>query len=75
MSKVNRSRAERRPTAKRLADIQAQTDALDSVFVGKTTRSRSCPRTPASKFVSAILLLANRAKKLLGSERLSLKLC
>lgn len=54
-----------------LADIKTQTNALDSVFVGKTSVSQ-LPQNARFEIRKAILLLDNRTKKLLGSERLSL---
>ncbi|GAB2460214.1 phosphate transporter [Hymenobacter qilianensis] len=54
-----------------LAEIKVQTNALDSVFVGKTS-VRELPQNARFEIRKAILLLDNRTKKLLGSERLSL---
>ncbi|MGY2130762.1 inorganic phosphate transporter [Hymenobacter sp. HD11105] len=56
---------------KTLADIQTQTNALDSVFVGKTS-VRQLPQNARFEIRKAILLLDNRTKKLLGSEQLTL---
>jgi PiT family inorganic phosphate transporter len=56
---------------KTLADIQTQTNALDSVFVGKTS-VRDLPQNARFEIRKAILLLDNRTKKLLGSEQLTL---
>ncbi|SMB82689.1 phosphate transporter [Hymenobacter roseosalivarius DSM 11622] len=56
---------------KTLVDIQTQTAALDRVFVGKTS-VRELPQNARFEIRKAILLLDNRTKKLLGSERLTL---
>lgn len=56
---------------KTLVEIRTQTDALDSVFVGKTS-VRQLPQNARFEIRKAILLLDNRTKKLLGSEKLNL---
>jgi PiT family inorganic phosphate transporter len=56
---------------KTLTDIQVQTAALDQVFVGKTN-VRELPQSAHFQIRTAILLLDNRTKKLLGSDRLNL---
>jgi PiT family inorganic phosphate transporter len=56
---------------KTLFEIRTQTDALDSVFVGKTS-VRDLPQNARFEIRKAILLLDNRTKKLLGSEQLTL---
>ena len=56
---------------KLLVDIQVQTAALDSVFVGKTS-VRELPQNARFEIRKAILLLDNRTKKLLDSKQLSL---
>ncbi|QIL76484.1 inorganic phosphate transporter [Hymenobacter sp. HDW8] len=65
---VNALSAEDRKT---LVDIQTQTAALDSVFVGKTS-VRELPQNARFEIRKAILLLDNRTKKLLDSKQLSL---
>lgn len=56
---------------KTLIDIQAQTASLDRVFAGKTS-VRDLPQNARFEIRKAILLLDNRTKKLLGSDRLTL---
>jgi PiT family inorganic phosphate transporter len=56
---------------KLLADVRAQTADLDRVFAGKT-KVEDLPKQARFEIRRAILLLANRGKKLLGSESVSL---
>ena len=56
---------------KTMAEIKAQTDDLDRVFADKT-RVEDLPRNARFEIRRDILLLGNRAKKLLDSERVSL---
>jgi len=56
---------------KTMTEIKAQTDDLDRVFAGKA-RVEDLPRNARFEIRRDILLLGNRAKKLLGSERISL---
>ena len=56
---------------KTIAEIKAQTDDLDRVFADKT-RVEDLPRNARFEIRRDILLLGNRAKKLLDSERVSL---
>ncbi|TGE26631.1 inorganic phosphate transporter [Hymenobacter metallicola] len=70
MSKVNP--AELSPAdQKALAEIKTQTDALDVIFAGKTS-VKELPQDARFQIRKGILLTANRAKKLLGSEKVSL---
>ena len=70
MGRVNP--AELSPTdQKTMAEIKAQTDDLDRVFADKT-RVEDLPRNARFEIRRDILLLGNRAKKLLDSERVSL---
>jgi phosphate/sulfate permease len=54
-----------------LAEVQAQTTDLDRVFAGKT-KVEDLPKTARFEIRRDILLLANRGKKLLASESVSL---
>ena len=54
-----------------LAEVQAQTDALDRVFAGKNDVAQ-LPQSARFEIRRGILLAANRAKKLLDSNRVSL---
>ena len=56
---------------KLLADVKAQTADLDRVFAGKTTVAQ-LPQQARFEIRRDILLLSNRAKKLLGSDKVSL---
>ncbi|MCB2380127.1 inorganic phosphate transporter [Hymenobacter sp. BT635] len=70
MSKVNP--AELSPAdQKALAEIKAQTDGLDAIFAGKTS-VQQLPTEDRFKIRKGILLTANRAKALLGSDKVSL---
>ncbi len=70
MNRVNR--AELSPAdQKLLAEVQAQTADLDRVFAGKTNVAQ-LPNTARFEIRRDILLAANRAKKLLGSSKVSL---
>ena len=70
ISRVNR--AELSPAEqKTLADVQAQSADLDRVFAG-ATRVEDLPRTTRFEIRRDVLLLTNRAKKLLGSEHVRL---
>ena len=70
MTRINRN--ELSPAdQKNLMDIQAQSTDLDRIFAG-TTRVEDLPRTTRFEIRRDVLLLANRAKKLLGSEKVSL---
>jgi len=70
MSRVNR--AELSPNdQKSLSEMQAQTADLDRIFAGKTN-IRDLPQTTRFEIRRDVLLLANRAKKLLASPNISL---
>ena len=70
MSRVNR--AELSPVDQQsLSDMQAQTADLDRIFAGKTT-IKDLPQTTRFEIRRDVLLLANRAKKLLASPNISL---
>jgi len=70
ISRVNRD--ELSPAdQKTLAEVKTQTDDLDRVFAGKT-RVADLPTTARFEIRRDILMLTNRAKKLLGSEKISL---
>lgn len=70
MNRVNR--AELSPADQKLLnEVQAQTADLDRVFAGKSDVAQ-LPQSARFEIRRAILLTANRAKKLLGSERISL---
>jgi PiT family inorganic phosphate transporter len=56
---------------KMLAEIKSQTDTLDAIFAGKTSVAQ-LPQDARFQIRKGILLTSNRAKKLLGSERVSL---
>jgi phosphate/sulfate permease len=56
---------------KSLADMQAQTADLDRIFAGKTNM-KDLPQQTRFEIRRDVLLLANRAKKLLASPNLSL---
>ena len=70
MSRVNRDELSV-VDQKTLADVKTQTDDLDRVFMGKT-RIEDLPQNARFEIRRDILLLANRAKKLLNSEKVSL---
>ena len=70
MNRVNR--AELSPNDQKLvAEVQAQTDDLNRIFAGKTNIA-DLPQRTRFEIRRDILLLANRAKKLLNSEKVSL---
>ncbi|GAA4351373.1 inorganic phosphate transporter [Hymenobacter saemangeumensis] len=70
MSRVNA--AELSPAdQKLLTEVKAQTDDLDRIFAGKT-RVEELPQQTRFEIRRDILLLSNRAKKLLGSDKVSL---
>ena len=70
MSRVNR--AELSPgDQKNLSEMQAQTADLDRIFAGKTN-IKELPQQTRFEIRRDVLLLANRAKKLLASPNLSL---
>jgi PiT family inorganic phosphate transporter len=70
MSRVNRD--ELSPADQKvMAEVQTQTNNLDQVFAGKTAVAQ-LPQTARFEIRRGILLLANRSKQLLGSERVSL---
>lgn len=70
MGKVNP--AELSPAdQKMLAEIKSQTDTLDAIFAGKTSVAQ-LPLDARFQIRKGILLTSNRAKKLLGSERVSM---
>ena len=70
MSRVNR--AELSPSdQKNLSEMQAQTADLDRIFAGKTN-IKELPQQTRFEIRRDVLLLANRAKKLLASPNLSL---
>ena len=70
MTRVNRD--ELSPAdQKNLADMQAQTADLDRIFAGKTS-VKELPQTTRFEIRRDVLLLTNRAKKLLGSDKVSL---
>jgi PiT family inorganic phosphate transporter len=54
-----------------LTEVRAQTADLDRVFAGKT-KVEDLPKQARFEIRRDILLLANRGKKLLGSERVSI---
>lgn len=56
---------------KLLGEVRAQTTDLDRVFAGKS-KVEDLPQNARFEIRRAILLLANRGKQLLGSERVSL---
>jgi PiT family inorganic phosphate transporter len=56
---------------KLLAEVRTQTNELDRVFAGKT-KVEELPKQARFEIRRAILLLGNRAKKLMGSEKVSL---
>lgn len=56
---------------KNLADIRVQTDALDQIFADKT-QVEQLPQNARFEIRKAILLLANKAKKIQSSEKVSL---
>ncbi len=70
MSRVNRADLSA-ADQKLLSEVQAQTADLDRVFAGKSEVAQ-LPRSARFEIRRDILLAANRAKKLLGSERVSL---
>lgn len=59
------------PDRESLADITAQTTALDAIFAGKTQVAQ-LPQADRFRIRKATLLLAARAKKLLASEQLAI---
>ncbi|MGI4740140.1 MAG: inorganic phosphate transporter [Janthinobacterium lividum] len=59
------------PDQKLLAEVRAQTADLDRVFAGKT-KVEDLPKQARFEIRRDILLLANRGKKLLGSDRVSI---
>ncbi|GAB3635160.1 inorganic phosphate transporter [Hymenobacter arcticus] len=59
------------PDQQLLAEVRAQAADLDRVFAGKT-KVAELPTNARFEIRRDILLLANRGKKLLGSERVSL---
>jgi phosphate/sulfate permease len=70
MSRVNRD--ELSPADQKLmVDVKTQTDDLDRVFAGKS-RIEDLPQNARFEIRRDILLLGNRAKKLLGSDKVSL---
>ena len=70
MSRVNQ--AELSPANQKvMAEVKAQTNDLDRVFTGKTQLA-DLPQNARFEIRRDILLLANRAKKLLGSDEVSL---
>ena len=70
MNRVNR--AELSPAdQKTLTEIQTQTNDMDRIFAN-TTRIEDLPRQTRFEIRRDILLIANRAKKLLDSEKLSI---
>ena len=70
ISRVNRD--ELSPNdQKTLADVQAQTADLDRIFAGKTD-IKELPQQTRFEIRRDVLLLSNRAKKLLASPNLSL---
>ena len=70
ISRVNR--AELSPVDQQsLSDMQAQTADLARIFAGKTT-IKDLPQTTRFEIRRDVLLLANRAKKLLASPNVSL---
>ncbi|MBF9235912.1 inorganic phosphate transporter [Hymenobacter sp. BT683] len=70
MNRVNRNELSPADT-KMLAEIQVQTSDLDRIFAN-TTRIEDLPRQTRFEIRRDILLIGNRAKKLLGSEKVSL---
>jgi phosphate/sulfate permease len=70
MSRVDRQQLSP-ADARVLAEVKAQTDDLNRVFMGKT-RVEQLPQNARFEIRRDILLLANRAKKLLGSDKVSL---
>ena len=70
MTRVNRD--ELSPAdQKNLTEVQAQTADLDRIFAGKTS-IKDLPQATRFEIRRDVLLLANRAKKLLGSDKVSL---
>ena len=70
MGRINR--AELSPNdQKNLSEMQAQTADLDRIFAGKTT-IKELPQQTRFEIRRDVLLLTNRAKKLLASPNLSL---
>lgn len=70
MGRVNQ--AELSPADQRLlAEVNAQTADLDRIFTGKTNVAQ-LPQTTRFEIRRAILLSANRAKQLFGSNKVSL---
>ncbi|GAA4038127.1 inorganic phosphate transporter [Hymenobacter glaciei] len=70
MSRVNRD--ELSPADQKLmAEVQAQTADLDRVFAGKT-RVEELPKTARFEIRRDVLLIGERAKSLLGSDKVSL---
>ncbi|GAB3331665.1 inorganic phosphate transporter [Hymenobacter humi] len=70
MNRVNRN--ELSPAdSKMLSEIETQTNDLDRIFAN-TTRIQDLPQKTRFEIRRDILLIANRAKKLLGSEKVSL---
>jgi PiT family inorganic phosphate transporter len=59
------------PDQRLLAEVRAQTNDLDRVFTGKN-KVEDLPNSARFEIRRDILLLANRGKKLLGSEHISL---
>jgi PiT family inorganic phosphate transporter len=70
MSRVNRDELSPADT-KMLNEVQAQTNDLDRIFAN-TSRIEDLPRKTRFEIRRDILLISNRAKKLLGSEKVSL---
>lgn len=54
-----------------VANIKVQTDALDAIFAGKTAVAE-LPQNARFQIRKAILLLGNQAKKIQGSDKVSL---
>ncbi len=70
MTRVNR--AELSPAdQKNLTDVQTQSADLDRIFAG-ATKVKDLPQATRFTIRRDVLLLANRAKKLLGSDKVSL---
>ena len=59
------------PDQKLLTEVRAQTADLDRIFAGKT-QVEQLPKDARFEIRRAILLLSNRGKQLLGSNRVSL---
>ena len=70
MKRVNRDELSPADT-KMLTEIETQTNDLDRIFAN-TTRIQDLPQKTRFEIRRDILLIANRAKKLLGSEKVSL---